>query len=1121
MFPSRGFADMGTKASLFLAVFTAVSLFTSLARAADPAVRMPTGIGGGMPDDLKQPFDQNPTDPNSLTRRFLKAFGKDPDENTVPLKTLRITNNTANTIYPIMRDPNSNKLASDPAVGQYDPYDPPDKEYRGYIGYEEGGVYYFGLKPGASILVSIPLVFWNAARISIGTDRRYLTPTGKPNPLQYDQFAYRSITKAETSNNTIPNGVVMWYRALTPPDPKNPENTAEAPRDDSEDQLAEWTIRDHGYLSNPQITAKTKGEIPDNQLVTLINYDVSNVDNLYLPLAMEALDAWVLPQGSGTGPTPNRTGWSPGMVPDVYGWTGAINTIKFLQDHIAEFTKKEDNQFLGEYFGEKKRGWPFYNIPNPENNPNPPRKIPSGANIFAQSPLKNVPSSYGDGVNWQNDKYILSSGGTDAISVTIGWAGGTPDQAGSTTLHLNKFADNEKPKIAFLAANFKDYVFTVEGRPPLDANQQPLRSNPIQNGTVVLDVDEAAGTVTLSKPLIASSESVAFKFDRTVDDYASKALIRLWFSWAQYYLKNTPATLAGPKQIPGSIKAMTATLKFAEPHPELVKGMAVTSPVLDDVMTEVDKHEGNAVILEIASDQKSVILSQVVGKDDTGPFTVHPLPSPANLKEALKWTPVAGDPGYPLIGDKFNFAGDPTPPNPMKNPRDPYEFSQQVYLIMASMNQIGKTNNDSVFKFMQDVIGGNMGFIFTNEAKKWDETDMVTGMIRDMIKSVLRGVSDFTKYQDDVDAQGNHTNWYPNPADHRGGQRFNVFNLDPFVWFVHVQLGFSGYGFSLDDDTADVGAGGASNLQLTVTGTGGLPNTNQWAVQAPFGPIKNVSLQYSGAASPTNGDTQYFKITGVSHTTPMTVTTDAPNKLSNGTTIIIDSVQGEPAANNTFQARNVTKFTFDLYDYATGTVPVAPTGAYAGNGRWGYYPFRPYVKTGADLTKVYHRVLGDDASGVFQGVFVSVNSVDRNPNKPMERFRVWQRGRTDEGRLIFNTDLTDAKGNALGPGTYSFTFFGIAEPAVGGGIAFDETAAAVERLRDRLDDARDIKNDEKRQRKVERIRDWLEIVSRGNLDPNSREAKLRRKLQRARDINDPDRRKKLVQRLTRKLEKLR
>ena len=296
--------------------------------------------------------------------------------------------------------------------------------------------------------MSLPLVFWNAARIGIGTDGQYLTvPTANalPNPLRYRTNSQRSIIKTPTGDDTISNGVVMWYRA---------EGDAEGPNDDTEDQLAEWTIRDHGYLVNDKITAKTNGEIPDNQLVTLINYDVSNVDNLYLPLAMEATDVWVVPQKSGTGPTPNRTGWGPGSKPDVYGWTGAINKIDFLQTRIREFTAG-GYQLLGRYFGGK--GWPFYNIPNPTKDPDAPIKIPSGANIFAQSPIKAVPSSYGNG-QWQNDKYMLSSGGTEPISATIGWAGGTPDSAGSKILHLNLA---EPDKIAFLQ---KGYL--VEGRPP-------------------------------------------------------------------------------------------------------------------------------------------------------------------------------------------------------------------------------------------------------------------------------------------------------------------------------------------------------------------------------------------------------------------------------------------------------------------------------------------------------------------------------------------------------------------------------------------------------------------------------------------------------------------------------
>jgi len=954
---------------------------------------MPTGTSGVEPND-PQPFDPHPAAPGSLTNRVL-TYGVDSDGNQVPRKTLRVSNNTAQTVYPIMRDPNSNTLVGSTTVGLYDPYDDPNKEYRGYIGYEEGGKYYFGLKPGQSILVSLPLVFWNGARIGIGTDGLFLTPSALPNPLRWDVNGQRSIAGAETSGDTIPNGVVMWYRA----------GIAQAPNDDNEDQLAEWTIRDHGYLVNPLITAKTNNEIPDNQLVTLINYDVSNVDNLYLPLALEANDVWVVPQRSGTGPTPNRTGWGPGSDPDVYGWTGAINTINFLQTAIREFTVGS-NQLLGQYFGTK--GWPFYNIPNPTKDPDAPIKIPSGANIFAQSPIKAVPSSYGNG-QWQNDKYMLSSGGTAPISATIGWAGGTPDLPPSTILHLNLA---EPDKIAFLHIGY-----LVQGVPPAS----PPTPNPIQDGTTVLDVDKTAGTVTLSKPLIASSESCAFTFTRPVHDYASDAMIKLWYSWAQYYLTHwkdrTPSAPTAPTTILGSIDAMTATLAFKEAHHELVEGMAVKGPGLDNAETEVGRHQGDAVILTIASDKKSVILSQVVATASTDAiFTFLP-------PKSLLWTPTAKeDPGYPLIGDQFQFSGEPAWHNP-------YEFSQQVYLIMASMNQIGHPNNDSVCKYMQDIVGANMGYIFTNAAKKSFDANEVTSMIRDMIKSVLRGVSDFTKYPDVIDNQGNHTSWYPNPAEARGGQMFNVFNLDPFVWFVHVRLGFSGYGFSVDDDTADVGAGGASHLQLSVTVTGGLKKTDPWTIQAPYGPVKNVLLEYSGPATLTNGDTLYNAIKSVSNTTPIQVTTPDQIHLSNGDTVRIDQVIPlDNAANGTFKIGNVTRNTFELFDAVTGKTPISPTVPYISGGRWSY-PLHPYIDSGADLTKVFYRVTGDDALGTFLGTFVSVNGVDQNKTNGV-KFRVWQLGRQDVGRLLLWADLTDANGAPLAKGTYNFTFFGVAEPDI-------------------------------------------------------------------------------------------
>jgi hypothetical protein len=699
---------------------------------------------------------------------------------------------------------------------------------------------------------------------------------------------------------------------------------------------------------------------------------------------------------------------------------------------------------------------------------------------------------------------MLPSGGTLPISATLGWAGGTPDPVGSTTLHL--LADNEI--FAFLEIGY--LVSDPKADPPLPQC--------IQDGTTVTGVDRTEHTVTLSKPILQTTEARAFTFSRPVSDYASEAMIKLWYSWAQYYLAHwqdqTPGAPSAPVAINGTIDALTATLSFNEPHPELVKGMAVTGGGLDNAQTEVGVHQGNAIILEIAGDKKSVILSQTPATGSTNaPFTFHP-------PQALLYTPTApGDPGYPLIGDKFVFTGEPAW-------HDPYTFSQQVYMIMASMNQIGQPNNNNISKFMQDIVGANMGYIFTDAAKATVDAQMVIAMIRDMIKSVLRGVTDFTKYPDVVDAQGNHTVWYPDPAEPHGNQPFNVFNLDPFVRFVHVNLGFTGYGFSVDDDTADVGAGGASQLQISVTETGGLKNTNPWTIQAPYGPIRNISLLYSGPASATNGDTLYNAIQNVSNTTPIRITTPSPHRLSDGQKVIIDQVGGDPAANGTFRIGNVSRLTFDLFDAATGKIPVAPTGTYTSGGRWAY-PLHPYIDTiglsmpGNNLTTVFYRITGDDALGTFLGTSVSVNGVDKNKSTGVG-FRVWQLGRQDVGRLLLDADLTDANGSPLPAGTYSFTFFGLGDTITPPPTAVPTNVgntAYLEKLGREVVKAKQIDDPEKRSRVLKRLRAWMRIVRRG-VDPDSREGELKRDLINARTLEDPERREKEVERIKRKLKQL-
>ena len=98
------------------------------------------------------PFDSYPNDPGRSQVQQILVYAFDADNNQIPLKTLRITNNTEFTVYPILRD--ANEAETTTGKGLYDPYDHVQTEYRGYIGYKgTDDKYYFGLKKRQILLL--------------------------------------------------------------------------------------------------------------------------------------------------------------------------------------------------------------------------------------------------------------------------------------------------------------------------------------------------------------------------------------------------------------------------------------------------------------------------------------------------------------------------------------------------------------------------------------------------------------------------------------------------------------------------------------------------------------------------------------------------------------------------------------------------------------------------------------------------------------------------------------------------------------------------------------------------------------------------------------------------------
>ena len=161
------------------------------------------------------------------------------------MTTIKITNNNpTETIYPYFEDFNVGINPTEPGSGpehyyDYETTNMPGGDYSGqdyrlYAGYTQGGQTYFGVKPGATITMDIPLVFWDAGLFYIASSSpsttAYFTKAGIP-------FEYNPTSAAQgpAASAKGENGVVLYYHTT---DPASNGTVADAPV-----QLVEWTIR--------------------------------------------------------------------------------------------------------------------------------------------------------------------------------------------------------------------------------------------------------------------------------------------------------------------------------------------------------------------------------------------------------------------------------------------------------------------------------------------------------------------------------------------------------------------------------------------------------------------------------------------------------------------------------------------------------------------------------------------------------------------------------------------------------------------------------------------------------------------------------------------------------------
>jgi hypothetical protein len=818
-----------------------------------------------------------------------------PDANGAG-KTITISNYGPHTIYPFLRsenggkDPNSTKVTKD-GEKWYDPQDLHLSEFREYVGYSQGGEQFLGLPSGATITFEVPLVLWDGDNISLVTDGAKLTtPKTSPGGTLFGYEPSAKVTIATTGQNLSGS---VWVKGGTNYHDQKPlvmfyhADTSSTVSDDAPSQPAEATFRDP-YLTN---------FITDPfQTFALINYDVTNVNKLAAPGAVEAKDA---PIFAGAVASNNLQIFGT----EDFGWNGSNKDLAAFDGPLEGFVGNVGKASLGTYFGTK--GWPtFYNPNKGEIN------IPSGQDLFDLSPL----DTHGNTVhtsNYDSNHWILTTSGRGAIRADAGGDILTDPMATRLPLiftsqsqreqfiaNIKSMQENKEtvdltistadPKYQGVlgslvnydpSSSVRAYIVSAQGSDYSDETILRITGGGgsgaegdlhIENGKIVsIGLNPAhAGTGYTSPPKIeiidptgkghgakATADitggtaivnlapgktlpvgtGLSYVFKRAATDYATTAITNLWYSWANYYVSQitqAPSEAISGKFVlldvddptkPGTTVSNQIQLQAA-PSVPLAVGMTVTAPDGIPAGTTILKIVGNTIYLSQVPNPQN--------PNDAENFTFG-LPQ----KLAIDSTSEKYTTPYTL---SFDAAATP----------NAVAFAASVYETMSAEAlrlQLTPGERSPYLPTTMDVVSNVIKFNANLPTHDTPWGKILVGEVRDLVKSILRGVYDFTQVPD-------QSKWYPEPDQApkglTSGQTFNPFNLDPYVWFIHKIEDLTGYAFSVDDDVANPAASGGG-----INSTGHAPSN----IHFGFAGIKGTGVQ--AAATPLGNQKEWFPLT--------------------------------------------------------------------------------------------------------------------------------------------------------------------------------------------------------------------------------------------------------------------
>lgn len=426
------------------------------------------------------------------------------------------------------------------------------------------------------------------------------------------------------------------------------------------------------------------------------------------------------------------------------------------------------------------------------------------------------------------------------------------------------------------------------------------------------------------------SAGAPYRFTGAPESYVASTLINLWYSWADYYVNNVDAvdvpnvtgtTYGNLGQILSitptnggqgytSVPTVTitggggtgATATAIINSTGQVVGFNITSAGAGYTTPPTVEITGNGIgATAVANYSTALTLAGIdpalgkllrVGNVVTGPnivpnpnlkspnttiaaisadFTTVTLSNPvqtAVTNGVYSFTKPLPIPGR-SDAEPYTLSFDTSVPS--KPGQDPLEFAQTVYDVMQGFSHLDEpTYLNQAALLLQYVIGCNIG-TFALQAGQSLPVERVN-QLRDELKSILRGVSDFS-VTPEFNTAGEEQ-WYPAPSDPTDGAMidrgsgalpatFGVYNLNPYVWFVHIKLGMSGYGFSVDDDTANA-QDAASSIQVAFGGTAStapgadqkIANLELYSYGAPFG-----TLHDQGYIDTTSGVAKGYDLT--------------------------------------------------------------------------------------------------------------------------------------------------------------------------------------------------------------------------------------------------------------------